>query len=750
MFKKIFLLIFFFVFLSSTTIAQEYIEKIIIEGNQRVETETINSYISIKTGDVFDQDLLNSSLKNLFSSGFFSDVKLSRKESTLIFTVIENPIVNRVVFEGNGDIDDEELESEIRIKPRSLFTRSKIQIDIDRILELYKRNGSFSAEVKPKVISLPQNRVDIIFEIEEGKDTVVGSITFNGNKEFSDRRLRDIIVTRQTRWYSILSATDKYDPDQISADNSLLRNHYRNNGFADVEVNSGVAQLDKSKSSFNIIFNIKEGKQYRFGNVSIESGIVEIDIDNISSKIKIEEGDIYSANKIEDTVKLITKNITNQGFPFTDTIPEVERVDGTNKISLIFRVNEAPKKYINRINILGNSRTLDSVIRRNMRLSEGDAYVPSLIARSKTLIGNLGFFSSVDVKEVPTDKYSYSDINVSVVEQSTGELSLGGGFSSQVGGLVNVGISERNFLGKAQILNLNAKLSERETNYTAGFSEPFFLDRDVYASINLFNNKHDYKESNYVLKREGFSFATSFNLSEYFNQSVSYSLQERVVEPEVGASASIFAEKGETSISQVSSSLTYNTLDNNQNPSEGLRISGGSSLAGIGGDKKLLNLFNEGDYYKPYNDKLFILNLGYDFGFVTGLGEDVLISDRYFLGGNSFRGFSQSGLGPRDTITGDSLGGNFYYTGSVKGTFGLGLPPELGLRGNMFTTFGTLTGIDKTTVTYNDDSAIRLSAGVGISWTSPFGPISVILSQAILKKDYDKTETVSFGIGTQF
>lgn len=750
MLKTILLLIYFYVFLLSTTIAQEYIENILIEGNQRVETETINSYIRIKPGDVFDQDLLNSSLKNLFASGFFADVKLSRNESTLIFTVIENPIVNRVVFEGNDDIDDEELESEIRIKPRSLFTRSKIQIDIDRILELYKRNGSFSAEVKPKVISLPQNRVDIIFEIEEGQDTVVGSITFNGNNEYSDRRLRDIIVTRQTRWYSILSSTDKYDPDQISADNSLLRRHYRNNGFADVEVSSGVAQLDKSKSSFNIIFNIKEGKQYRFGNISVESGIPEIDIQDISSKIKIEEGDVYSADKIEDTVKLITKNITNQGFPFTDTVPEVERVSGTDRISLIFRVNEAPKKYINRINITGNNRTLDMVIRRNMRLSEGDAYVPRLIARSKTLIGNLGFFSSVDVKEVPTDKYSYSDIEVSVVEQSTGELSLGGGFSSQVGGLVNIGISERNFLGKAQVLNLNAKISERETNYTAGFSEPFFMERDVYASFNVFNNKHDYKESNYELKREGFSFSTSFNLSEYFNQSVSYNLEERVIDPDAGASASIVAEKGKTSISQISSALTYNTLDNNQNPSEGLNISGGSTLAGIGGDKKLLKLFNTADFYKPYNDKLFILNLGYEAGLVTGLGEDVLISDRYFLGGNSFRGFAQSGLGPRDSVTGDSLGGNFYYTGSVKGTFGIGLPPELGLRGNIFSTFGTLTSIDKTTVTYNDDSSIRLSAGVGLSWTSPFGPISVMLSQAILKKDYDKTETVSFGIGTKF
>jgi len=750
MLKKLILIVIFYVSSYSLVLAQDYIEKIIIEGNQRVEVETINSYIGIKVGDAFAQDALNNSLKNLYSSGFFSDIKVSRKDSVLIFTVIENPIVNRIVFEGNSDLDDEELESETRIKPRSLFTRSRIQADIDRILELYKRNGSFSASIKPKVISLPQNRVDIIFEIEEGETTVVGSITFSGNNEFSDRRLRDIIITRQTRWYSILSSTDKYDPDQISADNNLIRNYYKNNGFADVEVKSGVAQLDKSKSSFNIIFNIIEGKQYRFGNISIISAITEINIEEVSSKIKIEEGDIYSANKIEDTIKLVTKNITSQGYPFINVTPEVEREEETNKISLIFRVDEAPKKYINRINITGNNRTLDSVIRRNMRLSEGDAYVPGLIARSRTLIGNLGFFSSLDIKEVPTEKYSYTDLNVSVLEQSTGELSLGGGYSSQVGGIANVGISEKNFLGRGQLVSLNAKISERETNYTAGFSEPFFLNRDVYASLNLFNNVYDYKESNYELKREGFSFSTSFNLSDYFNQGVVYNLEEREVSPDAGASASIVAEKGTTIISQVTTSLTYNTLDNNQNPTEGIRVKGGSSLAGLGGDKKLLKFFNEGNIYQSYNDKLLILDFGYTAGLIAGLGEDILISDRYFLGGNSFRGFKQSGLGPRDAVNGDSLGGNLYYTGSVKGNFGIGLPPELGLRGNIFTTFGTLTGIDKTTVTYNDDSSIRLSAGVGISWSSPFGPISVILSQAILKESYDKVETVSFGLGTKF
>jgi len=750
MLNKVFLFFLLFIVFLGKVVAQDYIKKIVIEGNQRVEVETINSYLGIKPGDIFEQESLNSSLKNLFASGLFSDVKINRQDSTLIIRVLENPIINRVVFEGNKDLDDEELQTEIRIKSRSLFTRTRVQTDIDRILNLYKSNGNFSAKVNPKVISLPQNRVDIIFEIEEGETTVIGSITFNGNTEFSDRRLRDIIITRQTRWYSILSSSDKYDPDQISADNDLLRNHYKNNGFADIEVKSGVAQLDKSKSSFNIIFNIVEGVQYEFGKIVIVTDNNDIELSELSSILPIEEGDIYSSNKIEESIKLINKSVASQGFPFTETIPEVDRVKDTNKISIVLRINEAPKKYINRIYITGNNRTLDSVIRRNMRVSEGDAYVPGLIARSKTLIGNLGFFSKLDIKEVPTEKYGYSDLRVSVVEQSTGQLSFGGGYSSQLGGMLNVGISEKNFLGRGQTLDLNVRLSERETDYNAGFMEPAFMNRDIQASTNLFNNEMDYKESSYTLEREGFSFNTSFSLSEYLHQSLGYSFEERDLTPGALASASIIAEKGTTAISMLSTSLTYNSLDSNLNPTEGYKITGGSSFAGIGGDKNFLKLYNNANYYESLNDDLVILDFGYTLGIVTGLGEDILISDRFFLGDSRFRGFEQAGIGPRDVVSGDSLGGNISYTGSVKASFGVGLPPEIGVKGIIFTTFGTLTDIDKATGAYHDDSSLRLSSGMGVSWASPFGPISVMFSHALLKEDYDKTESISFGIGTNF
>ena len=752
-FKILSLLFFIFIFSINFVYAQnsnDIISDIKIEGNQRVELDTIYSYLKVSKGENFDIDKLNNSLKNLYSTGFFSDVNIMRDNSIVIIKVVENPIINRVVFEGNNEIDNDVLASEVSLKSRNLFTRTKIQEDVQRILSLYRNEGSLSTTVKPNIISLDQNRVDIVFEINEGENTVINSITFNGNKNFSDRRLRDTIITRQTRWYSILSSNDKYDPQQIQVDENLLRKFYKDNGYADVSIEPAVAQLDREKDGFNIIFSIDEGKKYVYGDIEISSNISEIDIDIIKIGLKIEEGDVYSAGKIENTIKIINKLVIEQGFPFTETFPEVDRVENTNNLSVLFRINQADKKYVDRIIIRGNERTLDKVIRRNIRLAEGDAYVSSLLARSKTLITNLGFFAKVDLTENSTAKQGTTDIIVDVQETSTGELSFGGGYSSQVGGLINIGISERNFMGKGQRISLVSKFSEREADYTFSFSEPYFLNRDLYASTNLYNNKIDYKESSYELSRQGFNLSGNFTLDEFIRQSLRYSLEVRELTPRSGASASIISEKGETVLSELSTSINIDTTDNRNMPTEGYSLAIASSFAGLGGDKEFLRINNNANYYKSFNEESIILNVGYDAGVIIGLDQDILISDRYFLGGNSFRGFDQSGLGPRDSNNSDSLGGNLFYTGSIKASFGIGLPPELGVKGNWFATAGSLTGIDKSSVSYNDDASIRLSSGVGISWNSPFGPISVIFSQAILKEDYDRTESVSFGIGQKF
>jgi outer membrane protein insertion porin family len=749
-FKIIICLFFLNINIINAQNVDDTISKVIIEGNQRVEYDTVISYINLSAGDLFDPDNLNRALKSLFSTGFFSDVKIVRDNSILIIKVIENPIINRIVFEGNTEIEDDILEAEVSLKSRNLFTRARIQDDVERILTLYRSEGSFSSKVTPKIISLPQNRVDVVFEIYEGENTIINSITFNGNREFSDRRLRDTIITRQTRWYSVLSSSDRYDPQQLVVDENLIRQFYKDHGHADVEIKAAVAQLDRNQEGFNIIFTINEGKKYNYGQIKILSNVKDIDIEEIFKKLKIEEGDTYSASKIEKSINIIANLVTEQGFPFTETFPEVERIDNTNNIEVIFRINESEKKYVGKISIIGNERTLDKVIRRNIRLAEGDAFVPSLIARSKTLIGNLGFFSGLDVQEMPSTRSGYSDILVKVSETSTGEVSFGGGYSSQVGGILNLGISEKNFLGRGQRVSINAKLSERENDYTINLAEPYLFNRDIYGSLNLYNNAVDYQESSYDIKREGINLSGNYTLSEFIRQSIRYSLEVRNLNPKAQASAAILAEKGETTLSEISTSINVDKRNNSVIPSEGYIFSLASSYAGLGGNKNFVRINNTGNYYQSYNDELIIFGLGYNAGVIMGLGQDVLISDRYFLGGNNFRGFDQSGIGPRDTVSKDSLGGNLFYTGSLKASFGVGLPPELGIRGKWFTTAGSLTGIDNSSLNFKDNGAIRMSTGVGISWNSPFGPISVILSQALLKEDYDITESVSFGIGTKF
>ena len=755
--KKIFIriigicLAYILVSLTHYSLAQDsVISEIVIKGNQRVENETIISYMDVNIGDSFDVDNLNRNVKNIFSSGFFSDVKISKQGSKLIITVVENPIVNRIFFEGNVKIDDEDLNAEVQISPRSVFTRAKIQDEVERIITIYRRNGRFDAKVAPKVIVLPQNRVDIVFEINEGENTKILSINFIGNKNFSDRRLRDIIITRQTRWYSVLTSTDRYDPDQLSVDRDELRRFYINHGFADFQVESSVAQLTKEKDGFSIIFSIIEGKKYNINNVFVENLVEGVITKDLLKELSVQPGKTYSANQIEDSINKLTDIIIEQGYPFINVVPEVQRVENKNLINVNFKINNSDKVYVSRINIIGNNRTIDEVIRRNMRLAEGDAIAPKLISRSQNLIVNLGFFEKVDIKEVRTGKQGYSDISVSLIEKATGELSFGGGYSSTAGGVASFGIKENNFLGKGQKLNINARLSERQQTVSAGFTEPYFYQRDVSLGGNIYDDIYDYRESNYILDKKGFNINSYFSLSEFLKQGLSYTLESRDVQPDPGASASIVAEKGETILSKISTSLNYNTIDNFMNPSEGFKSSTSSSFAGIGGDKNYISFSNNSQYYYPYNDKQIIFGLSIDSGITLGLDQDILISDRFFLGGNKFRGFAPAGVGPRDKSTNDSLGGNYYYVGTAKATFGVGLPSELGVRGTLFGIIGSLSGIDKISTAYHDDFVPRLSTGVGVSWMSPFGPISLSFTKAIIKESYDETEVFNFGMGTSF
>ncbi len=467
------------------------VSEVAVEGTQRIEPDTVRSYMSLKQGEPFDDRKVNDSLKSLFATGLFADVTIRRQGDAIIVQVVENPIINRIAFEGNDELEDGTLQAEVQLRPRIVFTRKRVQGDVKRLLELYRRSGYFAAKIEPKVIQLPQNRVDLVFEIEEGEETSVNRIIFVGNRFFSDDALRSIIQTKEDRWYRFFSSADTYDPDKLTFDRELLRRHYLENGFADFRVVSAVAELTAEQESFFVTFTVEEGERYKFGKIDTTSRIKEIEDASLAPLVKIKPDSWYSASKVDDAVLALTSFAGDKGFAFVEARPVVNRKRETRTIDITFELQEGPKVFVERIDINGNVRTLDKVVRREFRLVEGDAFNAAKLRRSRQRIQNLGYFGKVEINNLPGSDADKTVIQVDLEEQSTGELSLGIGFSTTEGGLLNAGITERNFLGRGQDLRADFTLSQRTQNFDVGFTEPYFLDKDVSAGIDLFRTERD-------------------------------------------------------------------------------------------------------------------------------------------------------------------------------------------------------------------------------------------------------------------
>ena len=748
MFK--FLLIIFFLVSFIKFSFSNNINKIEIEGNLRLDDNTIFSYINVNSNSTIPKTDLNILFKDLFATELFSEIKFKLEESKLTIIVTENPIINRIALEGNKRLDDEDIFPEISVKIRDVFTKSKIQSNLQRILALYRASGRYAAVVEPKVIYLEQNRVDIVFEIIEGPLSKVDSIKFLGNRFFSDSRLKREIATSESRWWKILTSGGKYDPDLLNFDKENLKKFYADQGFVDAEINLAIGEISNKKDKFFITFVVNEGLRYKFGNVNVDVEIKNYKKSDILKSITIKKGSWYSAARVEDNITRLTESIIDSGAPFINIVPLINRQDN-NSIDVKFLIKPGQKKYINRIIISGNTRTLDKVIRRTIRLAEGDPYNRNLINRSKTLIRNLGHFSITDIEVTDNfEEQNTVDLNINVKEQSTGSLVLGGGFSSAIGATANIGLSENNLLGKSQKIKFNLLASERENRADFSFTEPFFLDRHSSMTTNLFTTVQEYPESNYENERDGGGLNISYNVGEYGSQSLGYRLESRNIVAESDASSSIRAIAGESVLSVISFGNSIDKTDNKYDPKDGWAASNNLSLAGLGGDKRYFKSTFRGSIYEEiFNDKM-VASIAGQLGYILGLSQNIEISDRFFLGGTSFVGFQNAGLGPRDKLTDDTLGGNIYYTMTPQLQFGLGLPKELGIKGRVFSTAGTLTSIDTNNSNYYDEGSIRLTAGAGVLWQSPFGPIRIDYSLPILKETYDKTETFSFNVGSLF
>ncbi|MEM7639455.1 MAG: outer membrane protein assembly factor BamA [Pseudomonadota bacterium] len=690
----------------------ETIRQIRIEGNQRIEDRTVQSYLLVSPGDTFDPSRIDLSLKTLFATGLFADASFEKAGPDLVVRVVENPIINRVLFEGNSALDDDKLREEIQAAPRGIFTAARVQADVQRILELYRQSGRFSATVEPQYKPLDQNRVDLVFVMTEGPVTGVRAINFIGNDAYSDRRLRSEIVTKQSRWWRFFSSNDNYDPGRLEFDRELLREFYQNKGYYDFRVISAVADLTPDREDFYITYTIDEGEQYTFGEVDVETALDKLSEEGLKRAVPFQDGELFRGDLIEDTIDTLTYAAGIAGYAFVDITPRLEADPETRKVNVTFAIDEGPRVYIERININGNTQTLDRVIRRELRVAEGDAFNRVLLDRSRNRVRALGYFEEVEITEKAGSRPDRTVVDIDVAETATGELSFAAGFSSVDSFLLDLSVTQRNLRGRGQTFVGRISASDRQQFVDVRFQEPRFLDRNLSAGIELFSTRSDFLDvSDFESETIGAGFNFGFPVSENTGLQLRYRLQSDEINVEdrnvviedatgllaleeqtfdndtpddpsddvtinvpfdptvppfpVGTSvvdqcSSLFLARSSICQSEradITSLIGYSFNWDRRNdpiaPTGGFDFSLSQDLAGIGGDVQYLRTEVTGATYRGIFPGV-RASVRLSGGVIEPLGDDdsIRINNRFFRGGSSFRGFDVAGLGPRviDTL----------------------------------------------------------------------------------------------------
>lgn len=772
------------------------VRRILVQGNQRVEDSTVLSYVPLQPGDALTPQLSDAIIKTLFATGLFADVDLSLREGDLTIRVVENPIINRVVFEGVRALKEEDITKEIQAAPRAVFTQSRAQSDVQRIVELYRRKGRFAATVTPSVRELAQNRVDLIFTVSEGPKTGVKSINFIGNRAFSDTELRSAIVTAQSKWWKILTTNDNYDPDRLDYDREKLRQFYTKRGYADFRVVSAVAELSPDQKDFYITFTINEGDQYDWGDVKVDTQLDRLPEKFLEAVIPIKEGRRFDGELIEDSIDAMTFVAGTSGYANVDINPVTTRDRESRKFNITFEVNEGPRVFVDRIDIIGNTATIDDVIRRELKIVEGDAFNRVLLDRSKARLRALGFFKEVEIEEKPGAEADRATVEVKVTEQPTGELALQAGFSSTENFLFDVSVSQRNLRGRGQYLQLQASTSSRRQQLNLRFTEPRFLGKNLAAGFDAFLQRTNFLDiSSFERTVYGGQLRASFPLTERAALGLTYTLQrdditignvfnpitQTVVPQCTGAltDPAICASQGQFTTSLIGYNLSYDRRNDPITPTRGFNLLFSQDFAGAGGNVQYVRSQVDGGIYRglfgPFRLS-FLASAGFIFGWN---GDDVRLNDRFFKGASSFRGFDIAGVGPRqltlqeDTnanastvLEGQSLGANAFAIGTVQIDFPLGLPKEFGLGAAAFYEFGTVGLLDNSvtqagprvegspgvffTSFVGDALSYRSSAGISVFWDSPFGPVQFDFAQAINRESYDQPLFFNFRTRTRF
>jgi len=767
----------------------QIIKNIQVQGNQRVEANTVASYLLFAPGDPYSEERIDLSVKTLFATGLFADVAIDPRDGNVLIRVIENPIINRVILEGNKSLKSDKITDEIEAEPRAIFTRSNIQEDVQRIIELYRQSGRFGATISPKVVQQPQNRVDLIFEISEGPVTGVRRINIIGNAEFDDRRLRKEMATEESTWYKFFSSNDNYDPGRLEFDREQLRTFYTNRGFADFRVVSAVAELTPDQEDFYITFTVDEGEEYTWGDIKVETELDDLSSDFLERLISIKPGTIYNASVVEDVIDTLNFVAGTSGYAFVDIQPNIKRNREEKTVDLVFNVVEGPRVYIERIDVVGNTTTLDYVIRRELELVEGDAFNRILLDRSRNRVRALRFFEEVEITESQGSAPDRAVVEVAVKEQPTGELSFSAGFSSADAFLVDLSITQRNLRGRGQLLRFVIRASSNRREVDLRFTEPRFLGRNLAAGVEVFDVVIDFlDEAGFRQSRTGGQVTLAFPLTENTTLSTRYSLRQEDIElPGTdcttidtslsSSTASLCDQVGGRLSSIFGYTFGWDRRNDPISPTGGFDVRFSQDLAGIGGDVKYLRTDFEANAYKGlFKDVIASATLSG--GYIRGWGGDpVSVNDRYFKGNFDFRGFDNAGIGPRvvqyDPLTGDvvsrlnSLGGNAFGLAATEVSFPVGIP---NLLGSLFAEAGTVglldeefefdTGIDPVTGEQltnqalfqrtEDSLAIRATIGASVFWESPFGPIRFDFTKPLRQFDFDERKSFQFTTRTRF
>ncbi len=767
------------------------VREIIVRGSERLEPETVRSYVDLRVGEAYDRERLDLALKALFATELFADARIRDEAGTLVIEVRENPVINRIILEGNKRLKEEKIREEIRLAPRQIFTRSKARADVGRILELYRRQGRFAASVEPKIVQLDQNRVDVVFEMVEGSKSKVRQINIIGNKAFSDGDLRDEMATKAARWYKLFTSNDTYDPDRQAYDQQKLRQFYLQKGYADFRVVSAVAELTPQKD-FIVTFVVDEGERYKFAEIDLQSQIRDIKADAFKSVIRLKKGDWYDAKAVEDTVTSLTDTVGLLGYAFADIRPNFDRDKEKRTMSVTFLINEAPRVYVERIDINGNTRTKDKIIRREFRLAEGDAFNTIKVKRSRDRIQSLGFFQEkLEVDQKPGSTPDKIVLGVNIEEKSTGTLQISAGFSSLEKFILNLSVEQRNFRGMAQQLRTSVNYSSFSKSVNLGFTEPYLFNRNLALGADIFRQDsqsfgfgvNNDRQDIYSQLTTGFQLRTGFPITEYWAASTRYGLsQEKVkladqffndlnnpmdgIQPSERISSNCNAgffvceAVGNFTISSVGYSIVYDNLNNRARPSQGNRFVFNQDLAGVGGDVKYLRTRANFDKYWGLPAG-FILNAGAEAGYIRGLGgRKIRLTDRFFLGEPELRGFDIRGVGPRtiqrgvDAMTGavvgdranaldTALGGDAYYRGKVEVEIPLGAGGrELGIRPSVFADIGALWD----TKTQNNVITCRGTGPLPVPGTSAGCPIGSTIFEEFLGDSPKPRISVGAGI----